>query len=342
LNGRQMKYQDLQNTIERGDIGPLYYMYGDEPYLMERLVRRIVERLVPPDMRDFNLNVFYGAENKGEDIAEAAATMPMFSSRRVVLVRKADELSAASQEILLSCVRNPSPSTCLLFVGEKIDQRKKFFAEIKKGGVLVEFKRLYENQLPVFIREEASLFGKRLETAAGEMLVHLVGNNLRELVSELEKASLFVGQRELITADDIRSVVSDTKVNSVFDLTDSLGGRKPDKALRSLDTLLRGGEAPLVILAMISRHFRQLWKVRELLDRGTPARDVGNKAGLNPYFLQGIIRQAGNFTVAELGSVFRKIHELDGALKSTRLKPEIHLQDFIFEICRQGGADRPA
>ena len=336
-----MKYQDLLNTIERGDIGSLYYMYGDEPYLMERLVRRIVERLVPPDMRDFNLNVFYGAENKGEEIAEAAATIPMFSSRRVVLVRKADELSAASQEILLSCVRNPSPSTCLLFVGEKTDQRKRFFAEIKKGGALVEFRRLYENQLPAFIRNEVSLLGKRLEAAAGEMLAHLVGNNLGELVSELEKVSLFVGQRDVITVADIRSVVSDTKINSVFELTDAIGGRMPDKAMRSLDTLLRGGEAPLVIVAMIARHFRQLWKVRELMDRGTPARDIGNKAGINPYFLQGIIRQAGNFKVAELKAVFKKLHGVDMALKSTRLKPDIHLRDFLFEVCRQGEAERP-
>lgn len=335
-----MKYQDLLNTIERGDIGPLYYMYGDEPYLMERLVRRIVERLVPPDMRDFNLNVFYGAENKGEEIAEAAATIPMFSSRRVVLVRKADELSAASQEILLSCVRNPSSSACLLFAGEKIDQRRKFFAEIKKGGALVEFRRLYENQLPAFIRNEVSFLGKRLEAAAGEMLAHLVGNNLRELVSELEKASLFVGRRDVITVADIRSVVSDTKINSVFELTDALGGRMLDKAMRSLDTLLRGGEAPLVIVAMIARHFRQLWKVRELMDRGTPAHDIGNKAGINPYFLQGVIRQAGNFKVAELSRVFKKLHEVDTSLKSTRLKPEIYLQDFLFDVCWQGEAER--
>jgi DNA polymerase-3 subunit delta len=333
-----MKPQDFLQAIERGEIRPLYYLFGDEPYLMEKCVRRLLERLVSPDLRDFNLNVFYGTESRGEDIAEASATLPMFASWRVVLVKKADALSAASLEILFSCIQNPSPSTCLVFLGEKIDQRKKFFIEMKKRGELVEFKRMYENQLPAFIRTEASSRGKKLESAAAEMLAYLVGNNLQEMVSELEKAVLYVGKREVITVADIRSIVSDTRINSVFELADALGEKKLDRALRSLDTLLRGGEAPLLVLAMITRHYRQLWKVRELRERKMPTQEIGKAAGINPYFLQGIFRQSGNYTVPELRDVFRKICDVDTALKSGRGKPNIQLENLLFDLCGSGGS----
>jgi len=179
-----MKYQEFIHAIEKGQIRPLYYLYGDEPYLMDKCVQQVLERLVSVDLRDFNLNVYYGTESKGDEIAATAATLPMFASWRVVVVKKADALSAASLEVLSSYIQNPSPSTCLLLQGEKIDQRKKFFSEIKKKGELVEFKRLYENQLAAFIRNEASLRGRKIEPAAAEMLVHLVGNNLQELISE--------------------------------------------------------------------------------------------------------------------------------------------------------------
>ena len=56
--------------------------------------------------------------------------------------------------------------------------------------MLVECKRLYENQLPAFIKKEVSARGKRIDAAAAEMLIYLVGNNLKELVSEVEKAVL--------------------------------------------------------------------------------------------------------------------------------------------------------
>jgi len=326
-------------TIEKGALRPLYYLYGDEPFLMEKCVQRIVERLVPPDLRDFNLSIYYATEAKGDEIAETAATLPMFSPWRVVLVRKADALSSASLETLTAYLQRPSPSTCLIFQGEKIDQRKRFFLEMKKNGVLVEFRHLYENQLAAFVRNEASSRGKKIDAEAAELLVYLVGNNLQELVSELDKAILYAGGGTAIHADDIRSIVSDTRINSIFDLTDSLGDKKLDRALKSLDTLLQGGEAPLLVVAMITRHFRQLWKVRDLMDRKMPARDMGKAAGINPYFLQGIVRQAGNYPAAELRRVFEGLFELDLALKTGRGRPRVLLEQFMMIICGAGGVN---
>lgn len=333
-----MKYQEFVQAIDKGKVTPLYYLYGDEPYLMEKCVRKLLEQLVSPDLRDFNLNVYYGTETKGEEIAEAAATLPMFASWRVVLVKKADALSASSLEVLSSYIRRPSPSTCLVLQGEKIDQRKKFFSELKKTGELVEFKRLYENQLPAFIRNEASLRGKKIEPAAADMLVYLAGNNLQELVSELEKAILYVGEGGEIQVSHIRAIVSDTRVNSVFELTDSLGEKNLERALRSLDTLLNDGEAPLLVLAMITRHYRQIWKVRELLDKRTPTQDIGKIAGINPYFLQGILRQARNYSVVELRWIFERIFDIDGALKTGGGKPRILLESLLMDVCSKAPA----
>ncbi|MGA7828955.1 MAG: DNA polymerase III subunit delta, partial [Geobacteraceae bacterium] len=319
-----------------GQVRPLYYLYGDESYLMDKCIQQLLERLVSADLRDFNLNVYYGTESKGDEIAETAATLPMFADWRVVVVKKADALSAASLEVLSAYVKNPSPSTCLLLQGEKIDQRKKFFTEIKKSGDLVECKRLYENQLPAFIKNETLLRGRKIEPAAAEMLVYLVGNNLQELISELEKAILYVGEAQEIKVSHVRAIVSDSRVNSVFELTDALGEKKLEKAVRSLNSLLGDGEAPLLVLAMVTRHFRQLWKVRELLEKRTPAGEIGKIAGINPYFLQGFVAQARNYSLVELRRVFEKIFSLDGALKTGGGKPPVLLETFLMEVCVSG------
>ena len=86
-------------------------------------------------------------------------------------------------------------------------------------------------------------------------------------------------------------------------------------------------------LAMISRHFRQLWKVRELLERRTPAQEIGKVAGINPYFLQGIVTQARNYSISELRRVFERIFEIDGALKTGGGKPPVLLEKFLLEVC---------
>jgi DNA polymerase III subunit delta len=332
-----MKPDEFEKSLHKGDIGPLYYLYGDEPYLIDRGVKRLLARTVSPEFRDFNLNVYYGKECKGEEIVSAAQTMPMFAEWRVVLVKRSGELPAPALETLTGYLADPSPSTCLIFEGDKIDQRKKFFLDMKKQGNLVEYKRLYENQLGPFIREEAAARGKKIDGAALELLIYLVGNNLQELAAEVEKITTYVGAREMVKGDDVRAIVSDTKVDSIFELTDALGGKELGRALRSLNTILRDGEAPLMVMAMLTRHFRQLWKVRELCDRKVPPQEIGKAAGINPYFLKGILEQARNYRVAELKGIFERLFETDLALKTSGGKPVNLMECLVMDICGKGG-----
>lgn len=328
-----MKPEEFARSVEKGSIAPFYYLYGDEPYLIEKGAKRLLDRIVSPDFRDFNFNVFYGNECKGDEIYSAAQTLPMFADRRAIVVKKSQDLSASAQEILLPYLQNPSPSTCLIFQGEKIDQRKKFFLEIKKADGLVEFKRPYENQLGSFIREEVKSGGKNIDPAASELLAYMVGNNLQELASQIEKVITYCGDRNAIGMDDVKAVVSDTKVDTVFELTDAFGDKNLNKALRTLYTILRDGEAPLMLLAMLARHFRQLWRVRELLDRKMPNAEVGKAAGINPYFLNKVVAQARNYRTAELKRIFERLLELDLAMKSSGGRPGALLERFTMEVC---------
>lgn len=327
-----MKPEELEKAIKSGCLSPIYYFHGDEPYLMERGIARLLEHLVDPASRDFNLNVYYGTECKGEDICDTAQTLPMFAEWRVVLVKRGDALSAGALEQLLPYIKNPSPSTCLIIQGEKIDQRKKIFAEIKKNGVLVECKRPYENQLGGFIRSEAELYGKRIKPEAAEMLVHLVGNNLQELAAQIEKVSVYAGDRAIIELDDVKNIVSDTKVDNVFELSNSLGNRDINAAMRRMQTILRDGEAPLMLLAMITRHFRQIWQIRELLDRRGSESEIASKTGINPYFLKGMLKQAGNFSRVECRNLFEQFLDADIAMKSGG-KPATVIGELVMKIC---------
>jgi DNA polymerase III subunit delta len=331
-----MKPEEFEKEIREGDIGPLYYVYGDEPYLVDRGVKRLLARAVSPDFREFNLTIFYGGEAKGEEIAETAQTLPMFAERRVVLVRKSGALTAAALDLLSGYVQDPVPSTCLIFQGEKIDQRKKFFVDLKKNGTLVEYKRPYENQLGPFIREEAAAHGKRMEPAAAEILAYFVGNNLQDLASQVEKVAMYVGEREIIRVDDVKAVACDTKVDSVFDLANALGEKNLGRALRSLQTLLRDGEAPLMVLAMVTRHFRQLWRVRELVVRKVPSQEISKAAGIHPYFIRGIIEQSSGYSHSAFRMIFERFYATDLALKTSGGKAVDLLERLLMEICTTG------
>ena len=329
-----MKPEEFSRAVENGKFAPLYLLCGDEPYLVERAVKTLLDRAVDPGFRDFNLNVFYGNECKGDEVFSAAQTLPMFAELRVVLVKKGGDLSAAAMEVLLPYLQDPSPSTCLILQAEKVDGRKKFYAEFKKRGEVVEFKRPYENQLGPYVRDEVRAAGKKIDSAAAELLAYLVGNNLQELVSQIEKLCVYCGKKELIGVAEVKAIVSDTKVESVFEFTDALGAKDAGRALRMLTTLLGDGEAPLRILGGVARHYRQLWQVRELLDRKIPSGDMAKASGINPYFLKKVMDQARNYKVSELKLVFERMLELDLAFKSGGMEDAL-FERFVMESCKK-------
>jgi len=328
-----MTAQEFESSVRKGILPTVCYLYGEESFLVDRATRQLLERAIDPSLKDFNFNVFYGNESKGIDIADTAQTLPMFADRRAVLVKRAESLSAAACEALLPYIQNPAASTCLIFSGTKIDQRKKFFVELKKRGEMVEFKRLYDNKLPGFILSESANLGKPIDSAAADLLAFLIGNNLHELISQLEKLVAFVGDRPKIVLEDVRTVASSSKAFTVFELARYLCVKDLHNTLKSLDTLFRNGEDTPMMIGALSRHFRQLWRVREMLDRKAAKPDIGREVGINPYFLDDMINQAKNFRRGELRSIFSELYRCDLASKTGGGQPYTLMHGLVSGIC---------
>ena len=295
----------------------------------------LLELAVDPTLKDFNFNVYFGNESKGVDIIDAAQTLPMFSERRAVLVKRAEQLKAEALEVMLPYILKPAAGTCLLLTGTKIDQRKKFFLEFKKHGVLVEYKRFYDNKLSGFIQSESVAQGKSIETAAAELLSALIGNNLQELSSQIEKLVVYAGTKPRITVDDVRIMASSSKAFTAFELAKFLGLRDVPNSIRSLDALfLNGEEAPMMIGAL-TRHFRQLWRVRELLDKKIPQADIGRELSINSFFLGEIVTQSRNFSRRELKRIFDEFYRCD-VVSKTGGQPYTLLHGLAMGICTGG------
>ncbi|NVN90539.1 MAG: DNA polymerase III subunit delta [Desulfuromonadales bacterium] len=327
-----MTPQELETAIRNGKLPSLCYLYGEEPFLIERATRLLLDKAVDPSLKDFNFNVYFGNESKGIDIVDTAQTLPMFADQRAVLVKRAELLKADALEVLFDYIRKPAGTTCLIFNGLKIDQRKKFFLELKKQGALVEYKRLYDNKLSGFIISEALVHGKPMEPAAADLLSFLIGNNLLELSSQIEKLALYAGTRSKITLDDVRAVASSSKAFTVFELARFLGVKDLPNALKSLDTLFRNGEEVPMMLGALARHFRQLWRVREMVERKASPSDISREVGINSYFVGEYLQQAKNFDRQQLRSIFDELYRCDVSSKSGG-QPYTLMHGLVMGIC---------
>lgn len=329
-----MKPEDLERSVKQGEFAPLYFIYGEEEFLADRAVTRLVEKLVDPAFKDFNFTVLYGKECKAEQILDNAMTLPMFAARRVILVKRAEELPAEQLELLIPYIKASSPDTCLIFHASKIDLRRKFFTELKKTDLLIEFKKFKDDQLSGFVKREVEVHGKKIEPVAADLLAYYCGNSLREIVAQVEKLTTYIGKSSHIAIDDIKAIVSDTKTDTVFELANALGSRNIEKSLRQLQMVLRDADTPYMLVGALARHFRQLCMIRELLDQRTPHDEISKRVKINPYFLKGMISQALKFRMAEYRKILALLHETDVGLKSGGRQGTL-FEMLLFEICLQ-------
>jgi DNA polymerase-3 subunit delta len=322
--------------LRDGDPGPLYFLYGKERWLVDRAVDLVRSRVLDPRTRDFNYELFYGKEAGSARIVQAARTLPMMAKRRLILVRDADEMKADELAGLISYVQDPAPETCLVFVGEKVDARLKFFTAFKKSGVLVKLDPLYERQLPDFVRGEARARGVTIEPQALQMIVDEIGADLGQLADAVERLSLFASGRgqKSIAPDDVETVVATTRQRSVFELANAVGEGSRPRALTVLASMTAARESGVRVVAMLARHVRQLWVTKELLERTGDKFEIAQALGIPPFFVDDIVKQARRLERPRLRRMHAALYLADKNLKSSRLDDAHIMEGLILDLTR--------
>ena len=190
MAARSITYEEILRDVKAQKFAPVYYLMGEEDYYIDKLSDAIVDAVLSEDEKDFNLDVVYGAETDINKIIELAHAYPMMAERRVVLVREAQ--AVRSLEGLEAYLSHLTPTTVLIFCHKhgKLDTRKAAAKAILQFGVVIESKKLYENQLPPFISRYFRQHEVDIEPQAIQMLAGHVGADLNRLTTEMDKLLL--------------------------------------------------------------------------------------------------------------------------------------------------------
>ena len=323
----------LQQRAEKKAIEPLYLFLGDEGFLMEEALQTIRAQVLQPETKDFNFDSFWANEVDSGRVREAVETLPMMALKRLVILRDVDDWKDAEWEALYPLFENPVDSAVFVLTASELDRRKKPFKKISEKGVLVELKRPYDNQMPEWISYLAFRLELEIDREAGAMLLQFVGANLFEIQQELKKLKEYLGNRKKITGQDVAHVVSQSRVQSIFELTDALGKKDKASAFQALANLLDNKQSEIGVLAMVARHFRILESLLEGQRAGLSGVKLTSAAGIPQFLLANYMNQLRFWNEQSLENVVLTLHETDKALKSSPLSSHIWLENLILKIC---------
>lgn len=325
--------REFNTKLEKGQIENLYFLYGEETFLLDEALRKLKETALGDGLADFNLSTFYGKDADVTSLQEALETLPMMAQRRVVILKDAQDFKDKNWEELSSLIEEPVDTTTWICISTKIDKRKKLFKNIQKKGIVCEFRKPFENQIPSWIQYIAKRQGLQIGMQESQIVHQVVGANLLAIDNEMKKLAQYMGDRQNVTIEDIAKVVSQSRIDSVFSLTDAIGARDRAGALECLANLLEHGQNEVGALALITRHVRILAGLQQAKEEGLRGGKLSQRVGVPAFFLKKYEAQSQRWSPAKLRSTYQALLETDRALKASPVSSHIWLENFVIKTC---------
>lgn len=298
--------------IQAGNIKPIYFLMGEEPYYIDKLSEYIENNVLQEHERDFNQTVLYGRDVTIEDIVGNAKRFPMMADRQVVIVKEAQELSRTIDK-LESYAENPQPTTVLVicYKYKTLDKRKKVTKTLDKAGVVFESKKLYENQVGDWMKRV--LAGKKLniEPKAAAMFVDFLGTDLSRIANEIDKLAIILKPGETITPAIIEENIGFSKDFNPFELRKAIGEKNQLKAYQIADYFAQNPkDNPIVLtIGLVFGFFTQLLQYHGIKDKNP--KNVASVLKVNPYFLKDYDVALKNYPMKKVSAIVSTLRDID-------------------------------
>jgi DNA polymerase-3 subunit delta len=332
-----MDYAALLREIGRGRVPPLLLLHGAEPFFLDDALAQATRALFPdPSTATLNRELLDAREVSVDAVIRTALTLPFLASTRLVAVKRVQELSTREHEPLARYARAPNPSTCLLLLADEPLRADHWLLRALPAAAVVEARRPSGASLVSWLKSRATANGVELTEEAAQLLIQWVGEDLTALVGEMEKAALYASPTApRVDLPEVRAVVGEHRLRSVFELVRALERCELGDALSLLERLLAAGEEPLAILGVVTRELRLTWLVKEWSRRGSSVEEVTRRLRRPPHVAEALLSRATALSSEALARRLTRCWEVERRLKSGGAPhPEMTL--LLADLCVAG------
>lgn len=317
------------------DLKPLYLLTGTDRPKIVRALRRLRDRV-----GEDSIETLDGTKATGDDAVAACNALGFFMAEaRLVLVEDVDKWKAADAKAIEAYAADPTEGTVLALVAGELKKDSPLAKACQKHGQILAFDVTKRN-IAGWVGEQFKQAGVRADASACAALVHIVGEDVLQLASEVDKIATWAGG-EPVGESEVEALASPLAEPPTFAFTDAWGRRDLAGMLEASETIFerdakhRREVAPR-LAATLGSHVGKVQSCRKLAAEGVRPRDGAATLKLHPYYAEKLFGQAENYSVEELRSAVVRLAQLDHALKGgSRLAPDLELQRALVDLGRE-------
>lgn len=338
-----MKVEELEKELKQGKLDSLYLLYGDEKFLLEKVLKKIhslfgktINGINYITIDETNVNSIisnietpcFGFEKK----LIVAKNTGLFKKDTKGKAKKNDNtIKAKLNEYLNNNFNDIKDFNILVFVENEIEKSDlaKF---IEKNGIICNFEFQRANQLQARIKAITNAYKVNIDNSTLIYFIECCGTSMQELINEIRKLIEYVGVNGTITKQDIDNL-SIKKIESViFDLTDSLGKKDIANALQILKELLYNKEPIQKILITLYNHLKKIYLTMLADEYRVNIAEALNLKPNQMFLTTKYKKQASYFKKEELRNTLQALIDLDYKTKQGQLDINVGLEAILCMI----------
>ena len=353
--------ENIEDIIKSDNVPPVLLLFGEEEFLKEEALDKLLDHISEAETAEYNTDILDGKDTDLKTILDICGSFPFMAKRRVVLVKDFDALfkgrtsKKTEQETapFLRYLESPADTTVLLLLAnpdrvsgvsrqlkspskksaaeKKLKNAKFPFNEIFQKADWIEFPKVWDNQLPDWVKHRIKRLGKSINNEAVEVLITQTPQNLRDLDNEIRKLDTYTQSNENIILDDVNFVVGASRQYNVFELQKAVGQKDLKNSLTILKNMLSHSRQEMLILAVLTKYFTVLWKLLET-PSSTNKFQLASELGVNPYFVDEYRAALRNYKPRELERAFHSLIEADHSIKTSSGSSMFIMQKMVMDI----------
>jgi DNA polymerase III delta subunit len=356
----------------------IIFLYGEDNFRAKKKIREFKDKFLREvDKSGGSIEYIDGKTADLKEINAKAATASLLASKRMIIIE--DIFSNKNKELLpelaeyFRAKEKNNWGNIVIFCDHSIKNKKKYGGEevvkidgdgrdkplgkkekelfdfLSRQKFAQEFKKLNNQDFGAWIKNEVEVRGGLISTRAIQVLIGLVGYDLWQIDSEIDKLINFkaggkksplerggqplagrgvldsVAEKLIIEPEDVNQLVKGNFDDNIFALTDAIGARDKSLAIKLLEEQFELGASAVYLLTMITRQIKIILQVRQALDLGQSSRQIISELKQNPYVIQKAIEQARHFSLNALKIIFDKLMEIDFKIKTGQGEPQVLL-----------------
>ena len=307
-----------------------YLIYGNDYSLIKREIENIIGGAL--DVVRYDLSV-----SKIDELLDDASCISLFGDEKVLIGENALFLTSANTNVnhnidyLENYVKDQNhDNIVILTILDKLDERKKIVKLLKQKVTVIKKDEIDERDLTSFVIEEFKSKGYIIDSKCANYFISYVGKNVDILISEINKMIIYKNDDKKIEIKDIDHISSRGFKDNIFDLSNAILNKNHKEAFECYNDLIKTGEEPIRILALLASQFSLIYESKLLSESGKDSKTIAEVLKVHPYRVK--LALESKFVTEEVKDIIKNLHELDYEIKSGKTDKNIGLENFLIHI----------